>query len=154
DRIAALSDAVASRRSEMLRRDTLAVLLRGLVEGKSPDPQEFVSLAEFVIKEANDSKPLHFLNAPASHPAHFIACHAITTGRIVARMIRHDPDWQPAAQDAIIAALLKDVGMLAVDAAILACSGPLNDGQKRAVEAHCRVGSELVARYLPATATL
>lgn len=154
DRIAALADAVAFRRNETLRRDTLATLLRSLVDGKSPDPQEFVGLADFLLKEAKDSKALHFLSAPASHPEHFIACHAITTARIVARMIRHDADWHHAAHDAVVAALLKDVGMLTIEPAILGCPGSLKDEQKRSAEAHCRVGSELVARYLPATATL
>ncbi len=154
DRIAALSEAVAFRNGETMRRDTLAMLLRAVADGKSPDPQEFIGLADFILKEARESKPLHFLHAPALHSDHFIACHALTTARVVARMIRHDPDWQLATHDAIVAALLKDVGMLTVDPAILAQTSPLSDEQKRAVESHCRVGSELVAKHLPATATL
>ena len=154
DRIAGLSEAVTFRKGELLRRDALAMLLRKLADGNDLDPLDFVGLADFLLKEAKDSKPLHFLYAPATHPAQFIACHALTTARIVARMIRHDVDWQPAAHDAIVAALLKDVGMLTVDPAILSHEGPLSDEQKRAVEAHCRIGSELVAKHLPATATL
>ncbi len=154
DRIAGLHEAVAFRKGELLRRDALALFLRKLADGDASDPLDFVGLADFLLKEARDSRPLHFLHAPPAHRDQFIACHALTSARIVARMIRHDPDWQQYAHDAVVAVLLKDVGMLAIDPAIVAASEPLDDEQKRALESHCRIGSELVAKHLPATATL
>jgi HD-GYP domain-containing protein (c-di-GMP phosphodiesterase class II) len=50
--------------------------------------------------------------------------------------------------------LLKDVGMLAVDPAVLASAEPLTDEQRRAIELHCRTGAEWVATHLPAAAPL
>src|SRR5207245_4990108 len=50
--------------------------------------------------------------------------------------------------------LLHDVGMFSVDPAILVQAGPLDDQQRRAVEAHTRVGAEILTRILPGGACL
>jgi HD-GYP domain-containing protein (c-di-GMP phosphodiesterase class II) len=138
----------------MLRRDTLAALLRKVHAGGDVDPADFVGLADYLLDEVKQSAPVRFLHAPASSPAEFIAAHSITSARVLARLIRHDPDWQRCAHDAMVGALLKDVGMLSVEPELLATPGPLSDDQQRTVEAHCRIGSERVANHLPSTAML
>jgi HD-GYP domain-containing protein (c-di-GMP phosphodiesterase class II) len=153
-RIGALEEAVALRKGEAMRRDALAGLLSRLAAGEEVDPVDFVALADYLLDEVKQSAPLRFLHAPAASPAAFVAAHSITTARVLARLIRHDADWQRCAHDAMVGALLKDVGMLTVPPEVLAHAGSLGDEQHKLMEGHCRTGSELVARHLPATATL
>lgn len=153
-RIGALADAVSFRKGEVARRTALASFLRRLHAGENVDPGEVIALAKFLQREALESTPVHFVHAPATHPADFIAAHSITCARVLARMIRFDPDWQRCAHDTLIAAMLKDVGMLSVDPDTLAQSEPLSEEQKRQIETHCRIGADRVAAKLPATATL
>jgi hypothetical protein len=154
DRVGALAAAVEARKAEIARRDSLARLLTRLHAGNAVDADDFVILADFLINEVKQSAPLRFLHAPATKPAEFVAAHSITAARVTARLIRHDADMQRGARDIVVAALLKDVGMLGVDAATLAQTTPLTDDQKRQIEAHCRIGAERVANHLPATAAL
>jgi HD-GYP domain-containing protein (c-di-GMP phosphodiesterase class II) len=67
----------------------------------------------------------------------------------MARVIRHDTDLRSRAVDAVAAALVHDAGMVRVPAAVLAHAGPLDDSQRRAIEAHTRTGAESVQRMLP-----
>jgi HD-GYP domain-containing protein (c-di-GMP phosphodiesterase class II) len=154
DRVEALVNAIELRKSEFARRDALAGMLQKLHAGEEVDPVDLVALADYLLGEVRQSAPIRFLYAPASKPAAFIAAHSITTARVLARIIRYDPDWQRCIHDAIVAALLKDVGMLSIAPETLTESGELNTEQRRAIESHCRLGAELVAKHLPATATL
>jgi hypothetical protein len=154
DRLALLTEAVDIRRGEIQRRDLLANLLLRLKEGEQLEPEPFVELAESLLEEVRQGAPLRFLSAPANNPAAFVACHGITAARVAARMIRHDPDWQKFALDAVIASLVKDVGMLTVEPDLLAHDGKLADEDVRQIEGHVRVGTELVAKNLPAAAPL
>ena len=55
----------------------------------------------------------------------------------------------PRTLEAALAALIHDVGMLAVPVEIYGREGPLNEEQQRVVESHTRIGAELVGRLLP-----
>src|SRR5262249_40184757 len=87
-------------------------------------------------------------------PAWFVAAHGLNCAKVMARLVRNDPQWRHRAAEMMLAALLHDVGMLRVDPAVLARAEPLNADQRSAVEAHTRVGSELVAARLPTMAGL
>lgn len=154
ERVGGLTAAVEARKAELGRRDALAHLLTRLHGGTPVDADDFVILADYLLSEVKQSAPMRFLHASASKPAEFVAAHSITAARVTARLIRHDADMQRGARDIVVAALLKDVGMLGVDAATLAQATPLSDDEKRQIEAHCRVGAERVANHLPATAAL
>jgi HD-GYP domain-containing protein (c-di-GMP phosphodiesterase class II) len=52
----------------------------------------------------------------------------------------------PAARDVLYAALLHDVGKIAVPSEILLKPGPLNDDEWKTMRGHAAVGGELVAR--------
>ena len=56
--------------------------------------------------------------------------------------------------EAVLAALLHDVGMLRVGPDVLADSGPLDIERRREVEAHARAGAEIIADRLPTFAGL
>jgi HD-GYP domain-containing protein (c-di-GMP phosphodiesterase class II) len=154
ERVEALSAAVDLRKGEFGRRDVLATFLRKLHAGGPVAVDDLIVLADYLVNEVKQSAPLRFVHAPATKPAEFIAAHSITAARVTARLIRHDAEMQRSARDIVAAVLLKDVGMLSVDPAALAHNGPLTDDQKRQVEGHCRIGAQLVANHLPASAAL
>jgi hypothetical protein len=143
-----LSAGVERHRQEAARIGRLAGLLTALDQGRAMDKQPFLELAEEVLTDAQDCGPLRFLEGDPRRPAHFIACHGLTTARVAGRIIRHDPELRGRALDVLLAALVHDVGMLRVPAALLAHPGPLDDEQRRAVEAHCHLGVSLVAPLL------
>jgi HD-GYP domain-containing protein (c-di-GMP phosphodiesterase class II) len=81
--------------------------------------------------------------------ARHVACHSLTVAQVMARLVRHDPEFRVRAVEAVLAALLHDAGMLHLPPEVVAHAGPLADEGKRAVEGHCRVGAHLVGRLMP-----
>jgi HD-GYP domain-containing protein (c-di-GMP phosphodiesterase class II) len=173
DRVEALSAALKQLREENGRIENLAELLLALESGKPIDLKPFLVLAESLLAEARQAAALRFLypiegqdsgsQAPTSPRrnltfglrtldirgvAHFVACHSLTVAQVVARVVGQDPELRSRPLEAILAALLHDVGMVRVPADILAKSGPLTDDQKRLVEGHTREGVELVGRLV------
>jgi len=143
-----LTAGVERHRQEAARVSRLAELLTALDKGQSIDKQPFLELAEEVLNDAQECGPLRFLEGDPRRPAHFIACHSLTTARVLGRIIRHDAELRGRPLDALLAALVHDVGMLRVPAALLAHPGPLDDEQRRAIESHCHLGVRLVAPLL------
>ena len=148
-RLRVLNAGVERRQQETAMIARLAELLTALNAGKPVTLEAFTELANEILTEAVECAPLRFVDGDATQPAHFVACHSLTVARVVARVVRHAPELRNRPLDAILAALLHDVGMLQTPAAILAQAGPLNDEQRRAIEAHCRVGAGLAAKLAP-----
>jgi hypothetical protein len=144
-----LSAGVERQRQEAGRVERLAGLLADLEAGRPAETEALLALAEEILADVRDCGPLHFLEGDAQRPAHFAACHGLTTARVAARVVRHDPELRGRPQDVVLAALLHDVGMLRVPAEILAAPDALDDEQRRVIEAHCRTGAALVAPWLP-----
>jgi HD-GYP domain-containing protein (c-di-GMP phosphodiesterase class II) len=150
DRLRTLTAGTARQRREAGRIDHLADLLTALAEGQPVGALPFQNLAEEVLADAGECGPLRFLEEDAARPARFVACHSLTVAQVMARVIRHAaPDLRARPQEAVLAALLHDAGMLRVPAGILARPAELDEEQRRAVEAHCRAGAELVGPLLP-----
>jgi hypothetical protein len=149
DRLATLQGGVESLRRQTARVAELAELLAGLAEGRPVEAPPFLELAEVILAEAGDGEPLRFLEGDPRRPAHFVACHGLTVARVVARVVRDDPEMRPRAADAVLAALVHDAGMLRVPAAVLSKTESLGDEEKRLIESHCRAGAEMAARLLP-----
>jgi hypothetical protein len=149
DRLVTLQGGVERHRQEAERIARLEGLLDALAGEQPVEARLFLELAEEIEAEAGECEPLRFLEGDARRPAHFAACHGLTVARVVARVVCHDPELRHCAADAVLAALLHDAGMLRVPAATLGKPGPLDDGEKRQVEAHCRAGAEMAARLLP-----
>jgi HD-GYP domain-containing protein (c-di-GMP phosphodiesterase class II) len=144
-----LSAGVERHRARHGTVTRLAHLLTELETGRAADVAPFVALAEEVLADARECGPLVFHEADVSHPERFVAAHSLTVARVVARVVRHDPDLRGRLLEPVLAALVHDAGMLRVPAEVLAAQGPLDDEARRAVEAHCRAGGELAARLLP-----
>jgi HD-GYP domain-containing protein (c-di-GMP phosphodiesterase class II) len=153
-RVGVLAGAVARRRLWAERTETLAGLLTALANGEAADLRPYTALAEGLIAEAVDGLPLRFLDAAPSEPARFVACHSLTVAQVVARVARHDAELRPRTLEAVLAALVHDVGLLRVPAEVLAQCGLLDDAGRRAVEAHPRLGADLVRRLVPDAAWL
>jgi HD-GYP domain-containing protein (c-di-GMP phosphodiesterase class II) len=153
-RVGILTAALAQRRLWSERVDTLAGLLGALADGGAADVEPFRALAEALVAEAQEAVALRFLHGPPQDPARFTACHSLTVAQVVARLARHDTELRPRAVEAVLAALLHDAGMVRVPAEVLAQPGPLDDVGRRAVEAHTRIGADLMRRLLPEAAWL
>jgi hypothetical protein len=165
-RFARLVAILEQRRTEVSRLDLLARFLTRLNEGDGPiDPGPVEELAADLLAD-EPGKPLRFAVAEPTAtrlflggpeypaPAWFIAAHGLNCAKVMARLVRNDTRWRDRTVEMVLAALLHDVGMLRVDPAVLAQADPLNADQRIAVEAHTRVGSEVVAVRLPTLAGL
>jgi HD domain len=148
-RLRTLTAGTMRQRQEADRVALLTDLLLALEAGRPIDLAPFRALADEVLADARECEPLRFPENDRGAPAWRIACHSLTVARVVARVVRHDPELRARPEDAILAALLHDAGMLRVPAAVLLQAGPLDDDQRRAVEAHCRAGAELTAALAP-----
>jgi hypothetical protein len=153
-RVALLTGALATRRGESERVETLAALLNGISSGSVRDVRPLVALAESLVAEANDGRPLRFVVTPAADVPRFVAGHALTVAGVAARLLRHDPELRSRSAEVTLAALVLDVGMLQVPAKLLTHAGPLDDAGRRAIEAHTRVGADMLRNQLPDSAWL
>jgi len=159
-RLVGLGHALDQRRRDVDLVDRVAALLTRLDSAAAIDASSFTHLAAEILNETPAS-PLRFLHAAAASkqaylggtsfpaPARFVACHAVTAARVIARMLRFAPEWNDRPLDPVVAVLLQDVGMLRIAMETLATPGPLDDAGRRAIEAHPRTSAELVANRLP-----
>jgi HD-GYP domain-containing protein (c-di-GMP phosphodiesterase class II) len=156
DRVGVLTAAVAHRQRRAERIDTLAHLLTGLHAGRSQSLDAFTAVAESIVADARQGIPVDFLEAgppraEAGWVARYVAAHGLTVAQVVARLVKSEPELNRHPTGPILAALLHDVGLLALPPEMLAASGKLDDGQRRKLEGHARGGAELVSRHLPST---
>jgi hypothetical protein len=153
-KLGALAHALNRRRHETAQVDRLADLLQGLHAGRWMEAQPFFALAETIVGEAREQAPLRLPRTEGAEPARFVACHSLAVARVIARVVRHDPELRGRPRDSVFAALVHDVGMLSIPAEILTHAGPLDDGKRRAMEAHPQAGAVLAQRLLPTGAWL
>jgi hypothetical protein len=154
DRLALLTSALDQRKRDDGRIDALAGLLTDLSERRLTEVKPFAVLAEALLADAQQGAPLRFYHASVLEPARFVAAHSLLTAQVIVRLTRHDPDWRGRPLEPALAALVHDVGMLRVPAAVLTNPGILDDAGRRAVEAHALVGADLVSKLTPYSAWL
>jgi HD-GYP domain-containing protein (c-di-GMP phosphodiesterase class II) len=154
ERSAALKISLAERRAANDQVVRLAELLTALHAGKTLELGAFIGIAQSTLMEAERGTPLRFQSEGARNPAAFVAAHSLTVAQVVARVVRHDPDFRNSPLEPVLAALIHDVGMLAVPAEILTRAVPLEDSHHRAIEQHTRVGAELAKKLAPSAAWL
>lgn len=149
ERLATLLAGLEWRRRNDDLVESLADLLDGLARGSEMRVQAFAPLVEKIIEDARRDQPLRFHHRDAGLPAQFIAAHGLVVAQVLARLTRHEAEWQQRVDEPVLAGLLHDVGMLRVPADILAQPGPLNDDQRRQIEYHPVVGAEILGRLAP-----
>src|SRR5262249_12068200 len=71
--------ALAAGRREQGRIDALADLLGMLAAGQPVEMAPLTSLAEAVLDDAQQARPLRWLYCPPEDPARFVAAHSLTT---------------------------------------------------------------------------
>jgi hypothetical protein len=159
DRLTVLEHAAAAKRVDCDRMERLAGLLTALNAGQPVALEPFADLAEKLIDEARRGGRIRILTAEVSGSdawaaAKCVAAHALTVAQVVARVAHLDYEWAGRPHVPVVAALLMDVGMLRVPPSVFAKAGPLTLEERRAVDAHPRIGAELVRRLIPDAAVL
>jgi putative nucleotidyltransferase with HDIG domain len=154
ERVAVLDRTVAERRRQEEQIDTLADFLTRLHQNGSAHLSQLDVITAETIAGAQSGSPLRFLSAPAETRPRFVAAHSLTVAAVAARVARHDPEFRKDLHRVVRAALLHDAGMLHVPVEILARPAALADGERRIIEAHTRVGAEMLARLSPSSAWL
>ncbi len=134
------------RQSDQVR--ALAGLLSDLETGQPLGSEALRSLVADVLAEAEACEPLAFLQAPPDDLAAAVACHSLTVARVMARLAPHHTHLKGRVAEAVLAALVHDVGMLSVPQGVLATPDPLDDAGRRAVEAHTVAGKQHLAGAL------
>ncbi len=148
-RLRTLLSGTQKQQRERRLLEHLAAILFTLDAGQPIELTGLHKLADELLVEARSCEPLRFLDAPPSDLPRFVASHSLTVARVLARVVRQDPELRGKAHDVILAGLLHDVGMLGVPAEVLQNSGPLDSEFRRLVEAHTIVGAQLIAGLLP-----
>jgi HD-GYP domain-containing protein (c-di-GMP phosphodiesterase class II) len=127
----------------------LAGLLATIDAGHAVEIAALQGVAEQVMTEARECEPLIFLEADPLDVPRYVACHCLTVARVLARVVRQDNELRSRAFDAVMAALVHDVGMLGVPGEVLAHPDLLNPEQRRVLEAHTVVGAQQVSALFP-----
>lgn len=149
DRLSVSARTLELRRREWGRVERLARLLCDIQARRLVSIHSFTAIAEELIAEAQQGVPLRFVSAPAEPVARFVAAHALTVGHVVARMVPHDYEWTSQQVPAVVAALLMDVGMLNVPAAVAGKPMAFDDADRRLTEPHPTVGANLLRELMP-----
>jgi HD-GYP domain-containing protein (c-di-GMP phosphodiesterase class II) len=148
-RIAVLHSRLAHRMRESARIDELANYLRALAADHPVGLTPLLALATAVLDEARAGQPLRFLYASPTDPARFAAAHGLTVAQVLARLLLDDHEWAPQLQQALMAALVHDVGMVRVPAEALLTPGPLGPDERRLVEKHTAIAEAMLAKLWP-----
>ncbi len=164
DRLAVQDRALDRRRTDADRIDRLAAFFTAMYAHQPATMETVAALAEELLEEARQAKPMRFVHAPVasthSHPAgaafpvpaRFVAAHAINVAQVVARIVPYDYEWAGRPLLPVVAALLMDCGMLVVPARLLVKPEALTADERRVVESHTKYGAELLLWLFPTIA--
>ncbi|HYV38552.1 MAG TPA: HD domain-containing phosphohydrolase [Gemmataceae bacterium] len=153
DRLLSLNGTLLQRRREWNRCNLLAELLAALGSGKRVDTKALIAIAESVQEDALDGAALHFPEVGCSDVSRHIAAHSLAVAQIIARLTREEAPWRNQPLGPIMAALIHDVGMLKIPAALLGQREPLTDEQRRQIESHAMLGADMATRLMPSEAS-
>jgi hypothetical protein len=163
NRLGVLAHAVELRRNDRRRLDQLSGYLLAMHGGRAVGLDPFVNLAEEILDDARQAARIRWqaadlLDPDADSPTHavarFVAAHALNVAQVMARLLPHDYEWAAKPVVPVVAALVMDVGMIAVPREILADPKELGPDDRRAIEAHAARSGDLVRRLLPETGPL
>lgn len=164
DRLAVQERALAQRNLDADRIDCLAGFFAALHTHQPASLQTVVTLAESILDEARQAKPMRFLHvdvtSASSHPnastfpvpARFVAAHALNVAQVVARIVGYDYEWAGRPLSPVVTALIMDCGMLAMPAELLAKTEALTADERRVIETHSKYGAELLLWRFPTIA--
>jgi hypothetical protein len=144
DRLGTLRSADERLRQRNDEVGCLSEILIDLQAGQPARVDELRRLAEMVLAEVDQGRPLEFLHDTPDYLPACAAAHGLTTARVMARLLKCDPEMRAHSLDAVVAALVHDVGMLSVPSDVLMAEGSLEGEGRRQVEAHAAAGARWV----------
>lgn len=154
ERLAAIETTLVQHRTEHDRLTRLTELFRQVRAHTVHSLEPFEVLAEAIANDVDEGAPLRFIEPDWTDTTRFASGHGLMVAQVVARQVRLDPELRDQRKEAVVAALLHDIGMLDIPAAVLAHPGPLDTDQRRQVEAHTTRGADVVSRLNPASSWL
>ena len=151
ERISLIAVTRETRQCESARRQALAEILSTLSAGGEVGIAKLQSIAESIHEESAEGAGMRLPAAISGDVAQLVAAHSLIVAQVMARLVRSDSAWRGKPLEPIMAALVHDVGMLAVPQQVLAHGGPLDDDQRRQIERHPLVGADMAGRIRPTT---
>jgi HD-GYP domain-containing protein (c-di-GMP phosphodiesterase class II) len=164
DRLVVQERALLQRKTDAERIDLLAGFFAALHAHQPAALQTVATLAEAILDEARQAKPMRFLRADAQSvraypgapeipaPARFVAAHAINVAQVLARVVAYDFEWSGRPLLPVVAALVMDCGMVAMPEGMHSKAEPLSADERRVLETHPKYGAELLLWRYPTLA--
>ena len=137
------------RRIEWGRVERLARHLGDVQARRLLSPSVFTDLAEELLVEARQGVPLRFAAFPHETVARRVAAHSLNAAAVVARIVPHDYEWASEPVVPVATALVMDIGMVGIPAAILNKAEPLTVEERRRIEIHPKAGAALLREAMP-----
>jgi len=149
ERSKVLETACAQQRAIQDRINHLAGLFRKLATGQAIRSRDWHTLTEEIWNESRLNLPLRFFRAGVDDPYRFVAAHGLNVAQVLARVILNDPEWQGHQHECLLAGLVHDIGMVHIPAEVLAHPDAWSDDQRRLMEKHTLLGTQLLAKVFP-----
>jgi HD domain len=149
DRIGLVRTGLTREDDERRQLDTLANLLGDLDDGRVPPLDAFLAIARSIVDDVGRGQPLRFRPCPTADSALFAATQGLAMAQVQAWILRAEIPHRGRLAEAIVPALVHDVGMLHVPAEILFREGPLDDEARRILHEHPRHSGRIVRRLWP-----
>lgn len=149
EKVNVLNTALDEDRREDQQVELLATLLRRLAVGETIDLGAFIDRARSIADEALRGGPLRFRSNPKSDVARFAAHHGLTVARVQARLLVGDIPQRQRLAEALIPALIHDVGMLFVPPEIVFKAGSLGIDDRALLRDHAIKGRQAALRLYP-----
>jgi len=137
------------RRTEWGRVERLARFLSDVQARRLVSFGAFTELAEEILVEARQGVPLRFPSFPNDTVARQVAAHSLTVAAVIARLVPHDYEWATQPVVPVALALIMDIGMIGIPAAILNKVEPLTVEERRRIEIHPKTGAALLLETIP-----
>ncbi len=149
DRLGVIKAGMRQRSLERGRIDRLAEALRHIAAGQTVSIKALEQLADEARDEARLGLPLRLLAVKTDDAARAVAGHGWNVAQVLARLLSGDADWHGRDREALVAALVHDVGMVRLPAELLLQPGPLMEEQRRLVERHPLAGAQALVKLWP-----
>ncbi|MCS7045614.1 MAG: HD domain-containing protein [Gemmataceae bacterium] len=149
DRLEILKAGMRSRSETISRTDRLADALRRIAASQPVSVQAVEQVAEEVLNDVRQKRPLRLAAPPTDDPARAVAAHCLAVAQVFAHAIQDDAEWRGREREGVVAALVHDVGMVRLPAEIVVQARSLTDEQRRLVERHALAGAQMLLKFWP-----
>jgi hypothetical protein len=166
ERLLTQERALGVRKIDEARIDRVAAVYSAMHHGQAVGLNPVAGLAEELLEDARNAKPLRFVHASlysaqafpggveTTAPARHLAAHTVNVAQVVARMTPFDYEWASRPLVPVVAALMMDCGMMRVPVSLFEKTGELEGDDRRCIESHPAYGAELLGRFASDAAPL